>query len=119
MLHSISARLLAALLLCTVNDRCAGSYITGVPSVERMRVTAALATLPVGATTPIVGEAYDCDGRPIQHRRRMAMFLVRDTAVATVVGNGSAVLTARAVGETWIVGESGGRRDSVRIAVTP
>jgi hypothetical protein len=119
MLHSVSARLLAALLLCTVNDRCAGSYTTGVPNVDRVRVTAARASLPVGATTPIVGEAYDCDGGIIQHRRRMVMFLVRDTSVATVAGNGSAVLTARAVGATWIVGESGGKRDSVRLIVTP
>jgi hypothetical protein len=119
MLHSVSVRLLAALVLCTVDDRCASSYITSVPNVDLVRVTAARTTLSVGESTTIVGEAFDCDGRRIEHRRRMLTFLSRDTTAVAVVGSGSATLTGRARGTTWIVGESGGKRDSLRVTVTP
>jgi hypothetical protein len=119
MLHSVSARLIAALLLCTGNSWCASSYVTSVPDARHVRVTAARMTFSVGESTTIVGEAYDCEGEIINHRRRIVRFVARDTTVVTVVGSGSATLAARAPGATWVVGESGGKRDSVRITVTP
>ena len=98
---------------------CSDSYILLVPEVRALRVTAARSSLRVGDSTAVVGEAYDAGGRIINHRRRAAHFLARDTVVATVVGSGMATVTGRKAGATWIVGESGGKRDSVRLAVTP
>ncbi len=98
---------------------CTDSYGLLVPRVERLRVTAARTSLRVGDSTTVVGEAYDECGGIINHRRRAAYFLARDTAVAAVVGSGMATVTGRTAGATWIVGESGGMRDSVRLIVTP
>ena len=98
---------------------CTDTYGLMVPPVDRLRGTAARTSLRAGDTTTIGGEAYDERGALIDHRRRAAYFASRDTAVVTVAGMGLATLTARGAGATWIVGESGGKRDSVRITVTP
>ena len=95
-------------------------FLTGVPSVDRVRVTIGNAVIAAqGAGTPVSGEAYDGDGGLINHRRRIVNFRSSDPAVATVSGAGNATVLGIAPGTAWIIGESGGKKDSAQVEVRP
>ncbi|MDF1506126.1 hypothetical protein PYV61_24440 [Roseisolibacter sp. H3M3-2] len=98
---------------------CEGSYLIGVPDVARVEVAVAPARLAVGQGAVATGVAFRANGAVIEHARRAVGFRSTDTAVASVTGVRTGEVRALAAGTAWIVGESGGRRDSVRVTVTP
>jgi uncharacterized protein YjdB len=111
-------RLLAVAVAASGLTGC--SWITGVPNVERVRVTAtptSIAAKGTGAT--IIGEAYDGSGGLINHRRRIVQFRTSDPGVALVSGAGNGTVLGVSAGTVWIIGESGGKKDSVQITVGP
>ena len=96
------------------------TFLTGVPGVERVRVTVGNPNIAAkGPATPISGEAYDSDGGLINHRRRIVNFRSSNPAVATVSGAGQGQVLGLSVGTAWIVGESGGKKDSAQVTVGP
>jgi uncharacterized protein YjdB len=113
-----AARLLASVTAAVWLTGCA--WITGVPNVDRVSVVVSPPSIPAGGqTAAVVGEALRDDGSVITHTRRIVSFRSSNPAVATVSGSGSGVVTGVAVGTAWIIGESGGKRDSAQITVTP
>jgi hypothetical protein len=113
-----AARLLAVAVAAAGLTGC--SWITGVPNVARVRVTATptqIAAKGVGAT--IVGEAYDNGGGLVNHRRRIVQFRSSDPTIAAVSGAGTGTVLGLKPGVVWIVGESDGKKDSVQITVGP
>ena len=115
---SAVARLLTVVAAAVGLTGC--SWITGVPSVERVRVTLGNPNIAAnGPATPISGEAYDDDGGLINHRRRIVNFRSSNPAVATVSGAGQGQVVGLSVGTAWIVGESGGKKDSAQVTVGP
>lgn len=96
------------------------SWITGVPDVDHVTVVVSPTTITVnGQPAQVVGTAYRDDGSVITHTRRTVGFRSSDPAVASVSGSGSGVVTGVSVGTAWIIGESGGKKDSVQVSVTP
>lgn len=96
------------------------SFITGVPEVDRVRVTVASATIFAGgAGTPIIGEAFDKRGGIVTHRLRIVKFTSSAPTVATVSGSGNGTVLGLAPGTAWIIGESDGKKDSVQVTVQP
>ncbi len=96
------------------------SWITGVPDVDRVSVTLAPTSIAVnGQPAQVVGTAYRKDGSVITHTRRTVGFSSSNPAIASVSGSGNGVVTGVGVGTAWIVGESGGKKDSVLVTVTP
>jgi hypothetical protein len=115
---SAVARLLTVVAAAVGLTGC--SWITGVPSVDRVRVTITSGVLAAqGPGASILGEAYDSDGGLISHRRRIVRFTSRDASIAVVSGAGSGTVIGIAPGVTWIVGESDGKKDSVQVEVRP
>ena len=95
------------------------SFITGVPDVDRVRVTLSPGTIAATSTpAQVVGEALRKDGSIITHTRRVVTFRSTNPAVATVSGSGSGVVAGVSTGTAYIVGESGGKRDSALVTVT-
>jgi uncharacterized protein YjdB len=115
--HTV-ARLLTVATAAVALAGC--SWITGVPNVARVRVTATPTTISArGQGAQIVGEAYDGSGGLINHRRRIVQFHSADPAIATVSGAGTGTVLGLSPGVVWIIGESGGKKDSVQITVGP
>ena len=98
---------------------CDRTFLGILPPVARVRIIVAGSVLRVGQSVAVLAEVYDREGAAIHHRRRAAVLASRDPAVAAVVGLGSGTLTGVAPGAVWIVAESGGVRDSIRVTVTP
>ena len=112
------ARLLTVATAAVAVTGC--EFLTGVPSVDRVRVTIGNAVIAAqGAGTPVSGEAYDDDGGLINHRRRVVNFRSSDPSVATVSGAGAGTVLGISPGTAWIIGESGGKKDSAQIEVRP
>ncbi len=115
---SAVARLLSVGAAAVALTGC--EFLTGVPNVERVRVTVGNAVIAAqGPGTPVSGEAYDGDGGLINHRRRIVNFRSSDPAVATVSGAGNGTVIGISPGTAWIVGESGGKKDSAQVEVRP
>jgi uncharacterized protein YjdB len=96
------------------------SFITGVPGVDRVRVTLSPNTIAAGASPAVVvGEALRKDGSVITHTRRVVTFRSTNPAVATVSGSGNGAVAGVGAGTAYIVGESDGKRDSALVTVTP
>ena len=113
-----AARLLASAAAALALAGC--SWITGVPDVDHVGVALSPTSIAVNSQpAQVVGTAYRKDGSVITHTRRTVGFRSTNPAVATVSGSGTGIVTGVTVGTAWIVGESGGKRDSVRITVTP
>jgi uncharacterized protein YjdB len=113
-----AARLLASITAAVWLTGC--SWITGVPNVDRVSVVVSPPTISAGGQgAQVVGEALRDDGSVITHTRRIVSFRSTNPAVATVSGSGSGVVTGVSQGTAYIVGESGGKRDSAQVTVTP
>ena len=111
------ARLLASAAAVLALAGC--SWITGVPDVDRVSVTVAPNSIAVnGQPASVVGTAYRKDGSVITHTRRTVGFSSTNPGVAPVSGSGTGIVTGVSVGTAWIVGESGGKKDSVQVTVT-
>jgi uncharacterized protein YjdB len=112
------ARLLTVAAATVAVTGC--EFLTGVPGVDRVRVTVGNAVIAAqGAGTPVSGEAYDDDGGLINHRRRIVNFRSSNPSVATVSGAGTGTVLGISAGTAWIIGESGGKKDSAQIEVRP
>ncbi|MGZ8413189.1 MAG: hypothetical protein ACXWZS_04275 [Gemmatirosa sp.] len=98
---------------------CDGTYIEGPPTPARVTVTVVRSVLRVGDSTAITAFVLDRNGKIIQHARRVASFRSSDTGIAIVLGSGVGTVRGLAPGSATIVAESGGRRDSVIVRVTP
>ncbi|MGZ8376186.1 MAG: Ig-like domain-containing protein [Gemmatirosa sp.] len=113
-----AARLLASVTAAVWLTGC--SWITGVPNVDRVSVVVSPPTISAGGqAAAVIGEALRDDGSVITHTRRIVSFRSTNPTVATVSGSGSGVVTGVTAGTAWIVGESGGKRDSAQVTVTP
>ncbi|MDF1504375.1 Ig-like domain-containing protein [Roseisolibacter sp. H3M3-2] len=110
-----------ALGLAVASVAAAGcSFITGVPDVDRVRVTLSPSTIAATSTpAQITGEALRKDGSVINHSRRVVTFRSSNPAVATVSGTGNGVVAGVTAGSAYIIGESGGKKDSALVTVTP
>lgn len=95
------------------------SWITGVPNVDRVRVTLGSRSIPAGGSVPVVGESFEKSGAVITHRQGTVRLTSSNPAVATVSGSGTGTVIGVSTGTAWIVGEARGKRDSAQITVLP
>jgi len=95
------------------------SFITGVPGVDRVKVTLTPSTIAATSSPAVVvGEALRKDGSVITHSRRVVTFRSSNPAVATVSGSGNGAVAGVSPGTAYIIGESDGKRDSALVTVT-
>lgn len=94
------------------------SFITGVRDTSRVTVTVSPDIIGLNQTAQAIGTAYDGD-RPLSgNSRYIVTYTSRDPNVATV-DQARGLVTGKAYGTTYIVGENRGKRDSAQITVRP
>jgi uncharacterized protein YjdB len=92
-------------------------FITGVPDVGYVEVSVSPPEFPAGTNSRATAAARKNGGGLITHNRRRPAFSSSDNAIATVSSDG--VVFGVAKGTAWIIAESGGKKDSARVTVTP
>lgn len=105
---------LVAALATTVLGGC--RWITGVPEVCRVQVTAQPNSIPARSSANASGDSFSCSGARLNHPRTQVRLSSSDPTKATVSTGGS--IFGIAPGTVWIVGEAQGKRDSVQVTIT-
>ncbi len=95
------------------------TFLTGVHPVSRVSVTVAPDIINIGQQAQAFGTAFDGNTSLTGTNNRYNItFTSRDPSIATVVEAGGLV-TGKAYGSTYIVGENNGKRDSALVTVRP